>query len=319
MKRAFYSVLVLSLFVGCGKLPAPNDDVSRVVEDLGVDDDVFSFLVIGDFGRNGYYGQTEVAQMMDQAAHHLDIEFVVTTGDNFYDNGVASVNDPLIQSSFEDVYTGSSLLVDWWVSLGNHEYRGNVQALIDYSEVSRRWNLPARYYSKTFDGEENGQIDLFVLDTSPLNAPYYSEAKYSAVALEDSSAQLKWLDTALASSEADWKIVIGHHPLLTGGKRADEPRDVSERLQPILARHQVDAYFAGHEHDLQHLVSSRGTNVFISGAGSEIRPTGTIPETKFAEARNGFMAVSIDSMAMTVNVIDKDGAVRYKTSLPRKR
>lgn len=319
MKNAIYFLVVLGLFVGCRTLPAPNEDQNRVVENLGVDEDAFSFLVLGDFGRNGYFGQTEVAQMMDQAAHQLDIEFVVTTGDNFYENGVASVNDPLIQSSFENVYTGPSLLVDWFVSLGNHEYRGNVQALIDYSDVSRRWNLPARYYSKSFDAGKNGKIDMFVVDTSPLYAPYYAEEKYAAVAKEDSSAQLRWLDKALSSSKADWKIVVGHHPLLTGSKRSKEPRYVSERLQPILARHQVDAYFAGHEHDLQHLVTSRGTHVFVSGAGSEIRPTGNIPETKFAEARNGFMAVSVDSTSMKVNVIDLNGRIRYRTSLPRKR
>ena len=35
----------------------------------------------------------------------------------------------------------------WYGVLGNHEYRGNTQAMMDYSEISRRWNMPDRYYT----------------------------------------------------------------------------------------------------------------------------------------------------------------------------
>ncbi len=127
MHKTLASIIALVVFTGCGSAPAPG------VDGLAAYENAYSFLILGDFGRNGYHHQRDVAVMMDRAGAALDIEFVVTTGDNFYDNGVASVHDPIIQSSFERVYDGPELLVDWWVALGNHEYRGDIQALIDYS------------------------------------------------------------------------------------------------------------------------------------------------------------------------------------------
>lgn len=311
MRQTLSAIVALVVFTGCGSSPAPG------VDDLAVYEDAFSFLIVGDFGRNGYHRQKDVAEMMSHTGEIMDIEFVATTGDNFYDNGIASVHDPLIRSAFEDVYDGPGLLMDWYVSLGNHEYRGNIQALIDYSDISRRWNMPDRYYLKSFDMEEYGVLDLFVVDTSPFEDDYYEEAKYYQVAQQDSSAQMAWLDEVLGASEAKWKVVIGHHPLITGGNRAEDPRFVAARLEPILARHDVDAYFAGHEHDLQHLLTPLGIQHFISGAGSELRPTGTIPETRFAESRHGFMAASIDSTGLTVHAIDWTGDVRYETKLTK--
>ncbi len=77
-------------------------------------------------------------------------EFIVSTGDNFYPNGVRSIMDHNWIASFENIYTAHSLQTDWYVVLGNHDYGGDPQAEIDYSEVDRRWNMPARYYSKVF-------------------------------------------------------------------------------------------------------------------------------------------------------------------------
>ena len=34
-----------------------------------------------------------------------------------------------LQSTFEDVFTASSLHVDWFVVAGNHDHRGDVRAL----------------------------------------------------------------------------------------------------------------------------------------------------------------------------------------------
>lgn len=35
-------------------------------------------------------------------------------------------------------------MLEWYPILGNHEYRGNTQAVIDYSKVSRRWVMNER-------------------------------------------------------------------------------------------------------------------------------------------------------------------------------
>ncbi|KAJ1393731.1 Metallo-dependent phosphatase-like [Sesbania bispinosa] len=44
----------------------------------------------------------------------LDIDFVVSTGDNFYGNGIKGVNDPAFLESFSNIYTAKSLQKQWY-------------------------------------------------------------------------------------------------------------------------------------------------------------------------------------------------------------
>jgi len=50
---------------------------------------------------------------MGRVADKLNIDFVVSTGDNFYDDGLTSVRDPTFQYSFSDIYTANSLQKQW--------------------------------------------------------------------------------------------------------------------------------------------------------------------------------------------------------------
>ena len=128
------------------------------------------FIVFGDWGRNGEDNQKEVAAEMGIVAKKFKPEFIVSTGDNIYPNGVRSTMDYGWIASFENIYTAHSLQTDWYVVLGNHDYGGDPQAEIDYSKVDRRWNMPARYYSKIFyigDDSTQGVLLVFI-DTTPL-------------------------------------------------------------------------------------------------------------------------------------------------------
>ena len=78
------------------------------------------FLVLGDWGREGDYNQTVVADAMARRAASLRPDFVVSTGDNFYEWGLVSVDDPAFDRSFKDIYTQKELQVPWHVVLGNH-------------------------------------------------------------------------------------------------------------------------------------------------------------------------------------------------------
>lgn len=51
---------------------------------------------------------------MGKMGEKLDIDFVVSTGDNFYDNGLRSVHDPAFQDSFTNIYTANSLQKQWY-------------------------------------------------------------------------------------------------------------------------------------------------------------------------------------------------------------
>lgn len=276
--------------------------------------DSLNFMVIGDWGHNGHFYQKEVAHQLEIAMYQTDADFIVSTGDNFYPNGVASVNDPLWQSAYEDIYHGPHTFEDWYVVLGNHDYLGNAQAQIDYTKKSQRWQLPARYYSKTFVLENNEQVLMVFLDTNPIQPEYKTRDKYRSTQGQGYKTQLTWLETQLAGSDAKWKIVVGHHPLYSSGKRFGRNQGLRDILEPIMERHNVQAYIAGHEHDLQYN-QPENSNIahFVSGGGSEARFVKQREFTRYAEATPGFLSVSINGETLKVSAINHLGEVRFST------
>ena len=104
-----------------------------------------TLYMANDLGRNGYYDQKPIAELMGGMGEVLGPKCVLAVGDIHHFNGVASVNDPLWMTNFEQVYSHPELMLDWFPVLGNHEYRGNTQAVLDYGKVRRRWMMPARY------------------------------------------------------------------------------------------------------------------------------------------------------------------------------
>ncbi len=107
-------------------------------------EDKLNFYVANDLGRNGYYDQKPIAELMGTLAETIGPEFVLAAGDVHHFEGVRSVDDPLWMTNFELIYSHPELMIDWFPLLGNHEYRGNTQAVLDYTQVSRRWTMPAR-------------------------------------------------------------------------------------------------------------------------------------------------------------------------------
>lgn len=279
------------------------------IPDLTYIEDSYSFLVLGDFGRVGDYYQQDVARELGHATIALEAEFIVSVGDNFYPNGVASTTDYHWISSFETIYKDPSLYTDWYVALGNHDYRGNVQAQIDYSNVSRRWNMPARYYSKTFEVNDNERLLLIVMDSNPYIDSYHEDPeKYTGVAAQDTAKQTQWLIEQLKTDDPQvkWKVVVGHHPLYSGGKRkeSEDTKLFEKKFADLFDQHQVDAYICGHEHDLQIIKpQGRFTTQFLSGAASEVRASGNREGTIFAAAEPGFMAFSIVDGKMLVQTV----------------
>lgn len=267
-----------------------------------------SIMVFGDWGRNGEFHQKDLAKAMGKIAERIDPEFIISTGDNFYPNGVESVHDPLWRTSFEDIYSAHSLQLPWYVVLGNHDYRGSIEAEIEYTKISRRWNMPEEYFS--FEQElEDGSKALFVfLDTNPLNDEYYSEAKYaSKVAQKDTLKQLNWLRKTLSESTAQTKIVAGHHPMYTGGKRIDDPNYIQGHLEDIFETYKVDVYVAGHEHDLQLIKPEGHTYHIVSGAGSEVRKTGFLENTVFAKSEQGVALLHLSANDIILQFVNYKG------------
>lgn len=278
-----------------------------------------NFLVLGDWGRMGETDQAEVAAQMGKTAQEVAAQFVISVGDNFYENGVASIHDEHWEKSFNGVYTASSLQVPWYAILGNHDYHANCEAQIQYSKISPRWHMPARYFKQTHQLGAAVTADFFFIDTTPMIKlyydPLYEEKTRDQVITEDVPRQMAWFKKALAESKAQWKIVFGHHPIYSGGEHGDTEELIRDIL-PVLKENSVHAYFNGHDHDLQHLMDG-DLSLFTSGGGSRVRPTKETAHTKFAETSSGFMRVSLGADQMNVAIIDNHGTSLYKTSVTR--
>ncbi len=274
-----------------------------------------SLLVLGDWGRAVAPHQHDVATQMNVAAGEQDCVGVLAVGDNFYEDGVQSVDDPKWRTLFEDVYAGEKLRpLPWYVALGNHDYGGVPQAQVDYTRRSDRWHMPARYFKVASLGLPD--VDLFVIDTNPLIAENLTGDDPLNVnsRSQDGAAQLAWLDRELAASQARFKIVAGHHTLFSGGVTHGDSPELIARLLPILRRHAVIAYVNGHDHDLQHIVRD-DMHFVCAGAGAEARPVNAITGTRFCVERSGFAILSAGEGGLGLEFRDYTGVRVYQTRL----
>ncbi|OSX71761.1 hypothetical protein BU14_0504s0014 [Porphyra umbilicalis] len=227
--------------------------------------EALTFAVIGDWGRDGSHKQTAVAGALARAAAAHDLRFVVSSGDNFYDGGVDSTGDSQWRTSFEDVYKQRSLVHAAWFSvLGNHDHLGNVAAQVDYSGLSRRWTMPAPYYTQTFtlggvgggaDAAPGWDVQMVFIDTTPFVRDAYGKAARKLNG-QKPDVQLDWLRGVFANSTADAIVVVGHHNMYTMTTSASlGVPEMRAYIEPVLlaARGKVITYISGHEHSLQHL------------------------------------------------------------------
>ncbi|MDB5128359.1 metallophosphoesterase [Mucilaginibacter sp.] len=300
-----------SLAESSGVTHLESDDLSKAV--LKDEYDVH-FIAIGDWGRNGEYDQQEVAKQMGIWAAANPNNFVISVGDNFYPRGVVSENDPLWHYSFENIYTAHSLQCDWYPVLGNHDYGSEPEAQVRYSKVSRRWNMPALYYTKEFSlGKTGDKVLMLMIDTDPM---LHDNKK------QEVEKQMIWINDTLKNTSADvkWKIVVGHHPYYTVGPRIKnyDTLTVRAKLARVFETHKVDVYLSGHDHSLQHLKPEGYTHQFISGAGSELTGVSTgIPYSRFQASDHGFMYFAINKNKLNVKAINAAGTVLYQTELSK--
>jgi len=122
------------------------------------------------------------------------------------------------------------------------------------------------------------------------------------------------------SKNIKWKIVVGHHPMYTGGSRTNgyDTKAVRNSIEPILYKYNVDVYLTGHEHSLQYLQPQPNKTMhLISGSASEKTSVQLIPEAKMVASEYGFMVFSITAKQLIVQVLNEKGDVFYTVSKPR--
>ena len=307
MKRisSFIILLAAAVMTAFGQTPEEWAKLEKSV----------NFYVANDLGRNGYYDQKPIAELMGRMAETVGIECVAAAGDIHHFEGVASTSDPLWMTNYELIYSHPELMLDWFPVCGNHEYRGNTQAVLDYAKVSRRWTMPAKYYTKVIE-DDGVKVRLVFVDTTPMIDKYRNDTeKYPDACKQDIDKQLAWVDKTLADAKEDWVIVIGHHPIYAYTSKSDTERaDMQRRLNAVLLKHKnVAMYVCGHIHNFQHIRKPGCTiDYVVNTSGSLSRPkVEPVDGTQFCSGIPGFSLVCADKQELDLHLIDKDGKVVY--------
>ena len=278
-------------------------------------EDQFTFVIASDLGRNGYYDQKPVAEMMGVVAEIVGPEFVAALGDIHHFHGIQSVNDPLWNTNYEWIYKHPELMIPWHPVMGNHEYRGNTQAFIDYSNVSRRWEMPDRYYAITYPVSENTEVLMLFIDTAPLIDKYRNDPEvHREAGKQDMAKELRWIDSTLSVSDAQWKIVMGHHPVYAGTSKSESERtDLQQRLQPLLDKYNVDISVCGHIHNFQHIrVKNSGVDYIVNTSASLTRVVVPFDGAIFGSSDPGFSLCTVTETELIITFVNDEGEIIYQ-------
>ncbi|KAG6627711.1 hypothetical protein CIPAW_15G148200 [Carya illinoinensis] len=315
------SFLLVAFFCACFlPITAELQRLEHPVKTNGL----LSFLVIGDWGRRGNYNQSDVAYQMGRIGEKLSIDFVVSTGDNFYEDGLTSINDPAFEKSFTKIYTAKSLQKQWYNVLGNHDYRGDVEAQLNpvLRIVDSRW-LCLRSFVLNSE-----IVEFFFIDTTPFVDKYFRRPKHHTYdwrgvlpRKEYLSKLLKDLDSALRDSTANWKIVVGHHTIRSIGHHRDT-RELVKQVLPILEEHSVDMYINGHDHCLEHISSKRSNIQFLTSGGGSKAWKGDIGKLgrdllKFYYDGQGFLSVELKQTEAKIVFYDIFGIVLHNFNISK--
>jgi 3',5'-cyclic AMP phosphodiesterase CpdA len=205
--------------------------------------------------------------------------------------------------------------------LGNHEYRGNTQACLDYGKVSRRWMMPSRYYTNIVEVDDSTTLRLLFIDTSPLIEKYRKDSlDYPDAGKQSIASQLQFIDSVLSVDKETWTIVLGHHPVYAYTTKNEKERtDLQEKLNPLLKKHQVDFYFCGHIHNFQHIrLPESPVEYIVNSSASRSRPVQATEGTVFCSDQSGFTVCSVSHQKLTFNFINSKGDVIYSYSKNKK-
>ena len=293
------------------------------------------FIVAGDAGT----GDPHLHDGVLALAKKVHIDAILLAGDNVYPCGVKSPEDAnwkKVDVNFADAG------IPIYPVLGNHDYgdptrhgatfticdHPSPQAQIGATGVVPYWDFPERTYAL-----RSPLVQIVMTDTQPLASDWSSPFLGSATATEETSL----VDSALGSSQALWRIVVGHHTIFSSGMRGravhTEEKHLREKLLPLLRKHNVDLYVCGHDHDAELIGSLKrkgGEPLFlVSGNGAastemERRSAAGEPPTIFPRTFPpppliGFSLLEITPHALSITFYDGEGNPRSETYVVRDR
>lgn len=255
------------------------------------------FAVIGDYGVN-----TANAANVGWLVAALAPNFVITVGDNNYPAGEQATIDLHIGQYYSNWihpyvggYTSVARRNRFFPSLGNHDWgTPGAQPYLDY------FTLPGneRYYEF-----RKGPVHCFALDSDP----------HEPDGIGATSVQALWLQSALAASNAPFKIVYFHHPPFSSAVHGN-----TWDLQWPFRAWGADAVLAGHDHDYERLIVD-GFPYLVNGLGGntmyDFRPLLVGGSEARFNAEFGALLVDADDELCTFRFLDIVGTVIDECSI----
>lgn len=244
------------------------------------------FAAIGDMGTGGA-DQIAIARRMTIYHDERPYDTVLMLGDNIYEDGDAAA----LPRKFEQPY--AELLrrnVRFYAALGNHDVRKGRTTQLNY----KLFNMGGRAFYSFTKGDDT--VEFFALDSTAMD-----------------EAQVRWLDGALASSKARWKIAYFHHPIYSSGKRHGSDESLREWLEPVFVRYKVAVVLSGHDHIYERTKPQQGVQYFVSGAGGKLRRGNIDRRSPFFLAGNdevnSFMYFEVTDEALSFSAVDAAGII----------
>ncbi len=277
-------------------------------------------MAIGDFGSHDT-SERRVAAAIERENRKRRYDLGLTLGDNCYETGLKSADDPLWGPCFGDSY--DPLGIKFHPTLGNHDYMSGsrgVKAQIEHTKLDPLWDMPNTYYTFT-----EGPVRFFAMDTA-LNGVDVKQTPGEESDYWNNdywNKELSWLKKGLDKpSDAPWTIVYSHKPIYSRGFHGSTPYLVNSLLPVIRGR--VDVYLAGHDHDLEHLTftTKPPLELYVCGGGgasvllrpalhSLFTPRGVRSNIFF---QHGFLDILADPHSLQISLINVNGErLSFKT------
>lgn len=237
-------------------------------------------LAVADTG-SGDANQRAVALQMAEVHRRRPVDLVLLGGDTIYPDGDLARVEATFEGPYRDLLTAG---VPFHGVLGNHDI---LTANGDPHLAYRPFGMAGRWYAL-----RRGPVQLLMLDTN-------SNARWQH--------QLPWLRQQLASSTAPWKVVMGHHPLVSSGLYGDDAAGQA-RLLPLLRRYQVQLYINGHDHHYERSLPLDGTTFLtVGGGGASLRPVLASSRTARAVSRFSFAELEFVGSQLQLQAWDSRG------------
>ncbi len=268
------------------------------------------FAVIGDPGTGDHHQRAVAQQMIRYSAQH-HWEFILSLGDNVYEDG----NPKDFGPKFKDIYqplTSKGIRIH--ATLGNHDAwkDGGAAQVADpgFGYVGGQ----DEYVFEAGPVTQGKRLARFIC----LNSVAWLDAlegKRVLPSLEQRKERLKlWL---AESGKYHWNLLYFHHPLYSyvetflfrprghGGSEL-----LRQQLEALIVG-RIDLVLSGHDHFYQRIKPQSGIAYVVSGAAGKLRPGVSTTHQNVAKAAlvRHFLNVAVTTNRLSYEAVADNGAI----------